>query len=91
MRKLTKILIPALLVVVLVASCAVLFSSAAGTPDAQAGETVVYVANVAKGTGDGSSPENAIGHAAAYDTNASKAYVNHAFTRALMANDYALV
>ena len=74
MRKLTKILIPALLVVVLVASCAVLFSSAAGTPDAQAGETVVYVANVAKGTGDGSSPENCIGHAEGYYELRQEAY-----------------
>ncbi len=56
---------------------------------------VVYVANKSKGKGDGSSPENAIGHAAGYDPyekdgDAFVGYKKHAFYRAIMANSQKL-
>lgn len=90
MRKFAKFLMPALLVAAIVVSCVMMFASAAGTPKVETGE-VVYIANVAKGTGDGSSAENAMGHSSAYDITASKAHGNHAFYRALVANDNALI
>ena len=91
MRKLSKNLIPALLIVAIVVACTVMFSSAAatGTPKVNDGETVIYVANESKGTGDGSSPENAIGHNAAYSSNG--AVDDHAFSLALKDNDNALI
>ncbi len=39
-----------------------------GTPAVSAGQTVIYIANESKGTGDGSTPANAMGHDSDYYT-----------------------
>ncbi|MBR5322135.1 MAG: hypothetical protein IKU48_01120 [Clostridia bacterium] len=101
MRKLTKILIPVILLIAIVAACTVMFSAAAetGTPKISDGQTVVYIANESKGTGDGSSADNAMGHGANYytdlngsDTTKKKAaYKQNAFYLAMKANDSAIV
>ena len=55
MRRFVKILIPALLLIAIVVSCAIMFASAAD-------DNVIYVAAEAKGDGTGSDPDNAMGH-----------------------------
>ena len=55
MRKFAKILIPVLLLIAIVASCTLMFSSAAD-------ENVIYIAAQARGDGSGIDPSNAMGH-----------------------------
>ena len=91
MRKFAKFLIPALIVVAVVVSCMLMTTSAAGTAKVADDETVVFIANTAKGTGDGSSAENAMGHGAGYKVPDDKTYKLNAFYLALTANDSALI
>ena len=70
-----------------------------GTPAVSGDQVVIYIASEAKGTGDGSSPENAMGNDAGYantlanGTAAEKKELvaKNAFNKALLANSQAIV
>ena len=70
-----------------------------GTPAVTGDEKVIYIAAESKGTGDGSSAENAMGHDADYATIVASGTVDqkktlhtkHAFTKAITANSAEIV
>ncbi len=94
MRNIAKILIPALVIIAMVVSCALMFASAAGTPaitDGVEGE-VIFIANEAKGDGSGRDADNAMGNDADYNQLGGQ-YANRktAFWKALTADNNAII
>ena len=60
-------------------------------PPAEVDKSILYIANVSKGKGDGSTPGNAMGHDKDYDPTKASAYKSNAFYKAMMANEQYIV